>query len=123
MFTMLISKGAKPSCHLICREQDVVSEPFNGWRRISLDVAFKISVELKSLADALADNFDGRRELDFDVDIASSSNADDVRGDAVVSASVLLLYSCKLQSVSLVDRPGNVRQSKHGTIISSLQLS
>lgn len=98
--------------HLIGREKYVVSEPLNRWRRISFNVTLKISVELKGLAYAFPNDFDGGRKLYFDVDVAPSADADDISGDAVISTAMLLLNGRKLQNVALED--GSARKNRFG---------
>jgi hypothetical protein len=58
---------------LVVGEQDVVSIPFDCRRRIGFHVTLEIGVELQGLADALSNDLDGRRELDFDVNVSSST--------------------------------------------------
>jgi hypothetical protein len=58
---------------LVVGEQDVVSIPLNCRRRIGFHVTLEIGVELQGLADALSNDLDGRRELDFDVNVSSST--------------------------------------------------
>ena len=92
--------------YLIGRQKDVVSVPLDGRRRVGLDVALEIGVELEGLADSLPNDFDGGRELDFDVNVTTSADADDVGGDAVVCAAMVFVDKGKVQHVSFVHRPG-----------------
>ena len=78
--------------------------PFDSWGRVSLNVALQIGVELQSLTDSFANDFYGRCEFNFDVYVTTGTNADNVCGDTVVGAAMILVNAGKVQYVSLVDR-------------------
>ena len=54
-------------------------------------MALEIGVELQSLTDALSNDFDRRRKLDFDVNVTTRTDADDVGGHAVVGAAMVFV--------------------------------
>jgi hypothetical protein len=60
---------------------------------------------LRYLADAFTTDSHRRCELDFDVDVAARAHADDVAGDAVVGAAVLLRDGGNDKDVALEDSP------------------
>jgi hypothetical protein len=70
-----------------------------------------LGVELQGLTDALSNDFDRRSKLDFDVNVATRADTDDVGGDAVVGATMVFVDERKVQHVALVHRP--VGKKKH----------
>ncbi len=74
-------------------------------------MALEISVELQGLTDALSNDFDRRSKLDFDINVTTRTDADDVGGHAVVGAAMVFVDQRKVQHVSLVHRP--IGKKKH----------
>ena len=64
------------------------------------------------MTDSFTNDFDGRREFDFDVDVTTGTDADNVSGDAVVRSTMVLVDKWKVQNVALVDR--SVEKTEHG---------
>ena len=58
---------------LVVVELHVIPEPLYGRRRVGLDLALQVHVELEGLAQALAGDLDGRLELHLHVHVATGT--------------------------------------------------
>ena len=67
-------------------------------------MALQIGVKLQSLTDSFANDFYRGCKFDFDVDVTTGTDADNICGDAVVGSTMILVNAGKVQYVSLVDR-------------------
>ena len=65
----------------------------------------QICIELQGLSDAFPNDFDWRCKFNFDVDVASGSDANDVSSDAVVCAAMVLVHQGELKDIAFVNGP------------------